>query len=167
MLAMVFFYGGNTSYERDIEEKTTYKATVCVYKNGELVDCVSNILTNIGAEFVEDQLTSPQTANKTEYITLSSTAADCTAGAEKLANEITTNGLEKASCTITDLGTGNWSCENTFTATGSLSNVQVAGYNWNATAQQPDMFACGTFTSVNLEANDQILVRWNITISSA
>ena len=144
-----------------------YKATVCIYKNGELIECKTNTLTDIGKEFIEDQLLNPQTENVTKYISLSNVTADCSVSATKLANEFTYGGLAKAECTITDLGSGNWSCEHTFTATDYMQSVQVAGYHWNATAQQPDMLACATFTSINAESGDEITIRWNLSISEA
>jgi len=164
---------GTTTKEKTITklENPVYKGVVSVYlkKAGSedwiLLSRKENTLTNIGKEWIENQMRNPQSVNKTQWITLSTVSSDCSATATKLANEITSGGLEKAQCSITDLGTGTWSCEYTFTATTSHSNVQVAGLHWNSTAQVDDMLACGTFTSVNLEANDQIKVVWNITIS--
>jgi hypothetical protein len=142
-----------------------YQATVCVWKNGELIGCQHNLLTNIGANFTQQQLINPQSVNKTAWITLSTVSGDCTASATKLANEITGSGLGKALCTLVSVNASSWSCEKQFTATGPVSNVQVAGYNWNSTAGANDLFACATFTAVNLEANDQLTIRWNVTIS--
>jgi len=144
-----------------------YKATVCIYKNGELIECKTNTLTDIGKEFIEDQLLNPQTENVTKYITLSNVTGDCTSTATKLANEFTYGGLGKAECTITDTGIGSWNCSHTFTATDYMESVQVAGLNWNATAEQPDMFSCATFTSVNLENGDKLTIVWSISISEA
>ena len=142
-----------------------YKATVCVYLNGQLIECKSNLITNIGKEFVEDQLTNPST-NSIKYISLSSSTSDPSESWTILPDEITTNGLERAECSITDIGYGQWSCEHTFTATGSVSGVRLAGLNWNSTSNSDNnLFAASSFTTVNLEANDQLLIRWNITIS--
>ena len=153
----------NSSYS--VSDSPVFKDTIEIYKNGKLVDIAHNTLTDIGKDWIEDQMKNPQSVNKTKWITLSSNSGDCTSSAKHLANEITTSGLGKAECTITDVGTGSYSCEETFTATGTVSNVQVAGLHWNSTAQADDMLACGTFTAVNLEANDQLTVRWNVTIS--
>jgi len=145
------------------KEFPKYKAIVQVYKNGKLVAETHNLLTNIGKEFVEDQLTNPST-NATKYISLSSVASDCSASATVLANEITTSGLARAEGTVTDSGTGNFTVEKTFVATGSVSDVQVAGLNWYSSGDD-NLFACATFTSVNLEANDELTIRWIVTIS--
>ena len=145
------------------KELPKYKAIVQVYKNGKLVAETHNLLTNIGKEFVEDQLTNPST-NATKYISLSSVASDCSASATVLANEITTSGLARAEGTVTDSGTGNFTVEKTFVATGSVSDVQVAGLNWYSSGDD-NLFACATFTSVNLEANDELTIRWIVTIS--
>jgi hypothetical protein len=148
-----------------VYDGTKYKATVCVYKNGKLIDCTHNLLTDIGKNFTQQQLINPQSVNKTAWITLSTATGDCSASATKLANELATANLGKASCTLTSINTSSWNCTKTFTATGSVSSVQVAGYNWNATAGANDLFACATFTSVNLENNDQLTISWQVSIS--
>ena len=151
----------------NVYEGTKYKATVCVYKNGELIECKHNLLTTIGANFTQQQLINPTAGNYTKYISASSTAADCADTSKtKLANEITTNGLARAECTLTSINASSWNCTKTFTATGSLSAVQVAGYNWNSTSNSAgNLFACSTFTPVNLENNDQLTLSWQVTIS--
>ena len=99
---------------------------------------------------------------------MSSVSGDCTETATKLANEITTSDLARAQCTLTSINASSWSCEHTFTATQSHSNVQVAGYHWYGdSGSDGNLFACAQFTSVNLEANDQLTIRWNVTIGGA
>ena len=147
-------------------ESPKYRAVVCVYKNGELIDCNHNLVTDIGKEFVEDKLTNASTAGVLQYISLSNSSQNPDVAWTVLPDEITTAGLSRAQCTLTDLGTGKWSCEYTFTATDSISNVRLAGYNWNETAGSDNkLFAASNFTSVNLEANDQLKIVWNVTIS--
>ena len=145
------------------KEFPKYKAVVQVYKNGKLIAETHNLLTNIGKEFIEDQLTNPST-NTTKYISLSTGATDCSESATVLANEITTAGLARAEGTVTDTGTGNFTVEKTFIATGSVSDVQVAGLHWYSSGDD-NLFACANFTSVNLEANDELTIRWIVTIS--
>jgi len=153
-------------HTKEIEEKPTYKAILTIYKNGELVDVVENLLTDIGKEWIEDQMVTPQTANFTKFISVSNSTTDCVVTDTILPGEIDYGGLARAECTITDLGIGNWSCEYTFTATTSIPNVRQAGYNWNATSTSDgNLLACANFTSVNMQANDQILIRWNVTIT--
>jgi hypothetical protein len=168
ILSNIFGASINTkTYAINVYDGTKYQATVCVYKNGELIECKHNVLTTIGKNFTQQQLINPQTANKTAWITLSNVSTDCPSdgSATKLANEIITANLGKASCTLTSINASSWSCEKTFQATGSVSNVQVAGYNWNATAGANDLFACATFTAVNIESGDSLTIRWNTTIS--
>jgi len=166
VLVAIYLTQGYQFHAVELVQPTEYLATVCVYVNGELIECTSNVLTNIGKEFVEDQLVSPQTANYTKWISVSNSTTDCVATDTVLPGELNVAGLTRAECTITDVGTGAWSCEKTFTATASVPNVRQGGYNWNSTATSSgNLLACATFTSVNLEANDQILVRWNVTIS--
>ncbi|RLJ10385.1 MAG: hypothetical protein DRP15_00085 [Candidatus Aenigmatarchaeota archaeon] len=149
-----------------IGESPKYRAIVCVYKNNELIDCNHNLVTDIGKEFVEDKLTNASTAGVLQYISLSNSSQNPDASWTVLPDEITTAGLSRAECNLTDLGTGKWSCEYTFTATDSISNVRLAGYNWNETAgSDNNLFAASNFTSVNLEANDQLKIVWNVTIS--
>ena len=159
---------------QEVKQGLNYKGIMCAYyrhAGGEwkLLGCQHNLLTDIGKEKIEDQLVSPaaaSTSNQLKYIAITNDSSQCASSSATNINEITTSDLERAECTYTDLGYGDWSCEHTFTATQSHPNVQIAGYFWNATAGQDNtMFACGNFTSVNLEANDQILIRWNVTIS--
>ena len=145
------------------KEFPKYKAIVQVYKNGKLIAETHNLLTNIGKEFIEDQLTNPST-NTTKYISLSTGATDCSESATVLANEITTAGLARAEGTVTDSGTGNFTVEKTFIATGSVSDVQVAGLHWYSSGDD-NLFACANFTAVNLEANDELTIKWTVSIS--
>ena len=166
----------NQVYNFLYTDKPLYKATLCTYlkKSGSsewvLLGCEKNTLTDIGKEHIEDQLINAQassTANNLTYIALTNVSGACTSTSTNI-QEITSGGLERAKCDFTDLGNGEWSCEHTFTASASHPNVQIGGYFWNGTAGQDNtLFACGSFTSVNLEENDQILVRWNVTISEA
>jgi hypothetical protein len=159
------FGSSSVSNTVSVYDGTKYKATVCVYKNGELIDCKHNLLTDIGKNFTQQQLINPQSVNKTAWITLSTVTGDCSASATKLANEITGSGLGKASCTLVSINTSAWNCTKEFMATGSVSSVQVAGYNWNSTVGANDLFACAQFTAVNLEANDRLTIAWGVSIS--
>jgi len=162
----------NTVSTMVFNEGIKYKGRVCVsYKDADTgtwkdLGCSSNLITDIGKEFVEDQLTNPQTANTTKYISLSNTSTSPSASWTKLPDEFTSLGLSRAECTIMDMGTGQFNCTHTFTATGSANNVNVAGLNWNgASDSEGNLFAAATFTSTNLEANDMISVIWIIQIS--
>jgi hypothetical protein len=174
--SFAFFKNSPKNIAVEKKENTFYKGIYSVYykKAGTdkwiLLGQNENTLTDIGKEKIEQQLVAPQAAsaaNELKYIAITNVSGACTSTSTNI-QEITTGGLERALCTYTDLGNGRWSCEHTFTASASHPNVQIAGYFWNATAgNDGSLFACGSFTPVNLEANDQILVRFNISISEA
>jgi len=152
-----------------------YHATVCEYykKAGtdtwQLIGCNHNTLTDIGKNFIRDQLTNPDNTKILKYISLATDPSDCSSSATNLASEITSNGLERHECSLTNgTGYGNWTCEYLFTATGSVSDVQVAGYHWDSTsASDNNLFACASFGSVDMEANDQIKIIWTVTVSES
>ena len=159
-----------------IEENPPYKGILCTYYKKAGTDkwielgCSENTLTNIGKNKTESQLIeglAASTANQLKYIALTNVSSVCTPTSTNI-QEITTGGLERALCNVTQLDYGKWSCEHTFTATAYQFNVSIAGYFWNATAgNDGSLFACGSFTANTFEANDQILTRWNVTISEA
>jgi hypothetical protein len=174
LLLPLLFQGLSHTITVSIDEKPPYKGILCVYyKKAGMNDwvelgCSENTLTNIGKNYTERQLIEPQaasTANQLKYIALSNVSTACTSTSTNI-QEITTGGLERALCTVTHLDYGKWSCEQTFTANAHTPNVQIAGLFWNGTAgNDGSLFACGSFTPVTLEQNDNILIRWNITIS--
>jgi len=169
VLLAILLINSNPLYQNEAKtaESIQYHATVCIYKNGELVYCGHNLLTDIGKEYIEDQLISPNSQASLRYISLSNSSTDCTASSTILPGELTIGGLTRANCTITDLGNGKWSCEYTFTLTDTVYDIRQAGYNWNSTPNSDNnLFACDTFPAISLESGDTLTVRWNVTFNA-
>lgn len=75
------------------------------------------------------------------------------------------NGLSNASGTFTKVSNpGNWSISNTFTSSADGQTVNgTALLNGSSTGSV--FFANNSFNAVTLNTNDQITIRWNISIS--
>lgn len=174
--SFAFFKNSPKNIVIEKKENAFYKGIYSVYykKAGTdkwiLLGKNENTLTDIGKEKIEQQLVAPQaasTANQLKYIAVTNVSGACTSTSTNI-QEITTSDIQRTLCTYTDLGNGKWSCEVTFHAQQSHPNVQIAGYFWNATpGNDGSLFACGSFTPIPIEANDELLIRFNLTISEA
>ena len=154
-----------------VSSGVNYNAMVCVYKNGQEIDCHHNLLLNAGKNMTRDALTNGLAAGGVpKWIALGNGTATQAPTDNVLATEIGTEcGLNRASGTI-NFDTvynniGNWSVTKTFTSscnnaivnTTALYNATVSGAN--------NTFAETTFTSTTLQANDQINITWFIFVS--
>ncbi len=162
-LSILALSGGVTQIPTTTGQGIGYKGSVCVYKNGELVECDHNVLYDTGADMVRDTLINPSDA--VDYIELCNATAGCgTPGAAKTEDytAYTAAGLSAAQGTTTVLGdTGNWTVTQTFTATDN--NLLV-----NATRLQNssgDDLAGNSFTLVTLQSNDQLTINWTLQVS--
>ena len=168
------FVGSNSNYSA--EDAINYKATVCakVIKNtGEVIDlgCQHNLLVDQGKDYILelmsgiDQTGATPGTDYAKYISLSTNSTAPDASWTVIPDEITSGGLERATGTCTRNAVGNWTCEHTFTASASFTGVQLTGLNWNGTAGAHSLVAAAQFSAVNLEANDQLQIKWTITVS--
>jgi len=178
IVSVVFAAGLYTSSSSDYlaENTINYKATVCakVIKNtGEVIDlgCQHNLLVNQGKDYILelmsgiDQVGATPGTDYAKYISLSTNSTAPDASWTVIPDEITSGGLERAAGTCTRNTVGNWTCEHTFTATTSFTGVQLTGLNWNGTAGAHSLVAAAQFSAVNLEADDQLQIKWTITVS--
>lgn len=135
-----------------------------IYKNGELVHKGHNLITNIGFNFTREQLLAPTTGVSLVHISLSNVSGVCTLTATGI-SELTVCGLTRAAGTVTRFGNNSYIVERTFTLTCDVPNLRVTGLHWSSTAGSTgNLFACFEFPVLNLVTNDQITVRWNVTI---
>jgi len=125
----------------------------------------SNIITNIGKEWVELQLGSDSPdAVSAQYISLSNSTDGLDAAWEIIPTEIAASGLTRALGDYLTTGTtGEWTITETFTATAGVS-ARLAGLNWESTGTG-NLMAADTFTLVTLADQDTLTVTWTITIS--
>jgi len=142
-----------------------YQGQVCVYKNGELVDCSHNLLYDNGKNITRDILGVGSNAPILN-ISLCNATAGCAvpaaAGSEAF-NTYTNCGLTSVQGTYATLqnAPGNWSVARTFTSTcdGITTNSTRLA---NVTG---GIFAGNTFTLVTLQNTDQLTINWTLMVT--
>jgi len=126
---------------------------------------VHNLLTDAGRDFLHQQgyKTTGLGANGGNYIALSTDTNGVADAHTTLAGEITNGGLTRAQGTVTHSnGETTSTVVKTFTASATHTAVQLCGLL--TAASTGTLVHEATFTSVNLENNDQLQVTWTITI---
>jgi len=137
--------------------------TVELIKDGVAINN-AGVLTNIGKDWIEDQLGDTPSTDPAKWISLSSDSSTPSATWTQIPNELTSDGLSRAEGTYSSTGTGQWKIEYQFTATGTVSNVQLTGLNWAASGDN-NLLCADTFTPVTLNNGDKLTVTWTITVS--
>lgn len=143
-----------------------YKGYVCVYKNGELVECNHNILFNNGRNMTRDILGNGGLGVPIQNISLCNATAGCdtpVAAASEAFTAYVGCGLGSLTGTYSALNNapGNWSLVKTFTS--SCDNVIMN--STRLTNSTGGIFAGNTFSLVTLQTNDQITVNWTLMIT--
>ncbi len=181
ILGLVFLIGSvsailSTHVTNPSEEGLKYNSKVCIEKNGELIQCSPNTLTNVGKNLIQDYLTGSQTT-EVKYIALcnttntsgdggGNTCAQPAVGDTVLAGEYHDCGLSRAAGTLSDQGTGNFSYAKAFTATcNSLETNVTSIFNSSTVGAAASYFAGNNFTIVTLETDDQLTVTWYIWVT--
>jgi len=151
-----------------------YGSSVCIEKNGELVSCGENTLTNAGKNLIQDYLIGAERTNISYIAVCNSTnvsgdgggngCAQPAVGDTLLEGEYSYCGLTRASGALTDQGTGNFSYAYTFTATCDSLVTNVTGL-FNSTSKLGTYFAGNNFTSVTLQTDDQLTVTWYVWVT--
>ena len=136
--------------------------TEILIKNGTATGN-AGVLTNIGKDWIENQLGNSPSTTAAQFIALSTDTSTPSASWTAIPNEITTGGLARAQGTYSDNGVGSWKITKTFTATSSFTGVQLTGLYYASTGST--LLAADTFTSVNLNPGDQLTVTWTVTVS--
>jgi hypothetical protein len=138
---------------------------VCIYKNGQLIDCKHNVITNAGKNATRDRLGTPGSLNAFQYLALGNGTAP-TATDTSLNSEITNCGLARALSTVYVLTTtGNWTLSKTWTFTCSTAVPVNTTAIFNDTASGI-MFAGTSFTTATLSTSgDQLTINYTIWIS--
>ena len=128
----------------------------------------AGVLTNDGADWVEDQLSdSPSAATIAKWIALTRDAHVPAAADERLWAEIdTAGGLDKAEGAYASTGVGVWTVFKQFTADTDYVDVQATGLHWTTTGSENNTMLCAdTFAPVTLASGDKISITWTITLS--
>jgi len=145
---------------------------ICACKNSEVcyegmpgASCEHNTIVSGGKNATRAYLAYGGTLAAFNYLALSNGSAPA-AGDYNLSTELTVSGLTRTTATVTsNPSDGNWSLVKTWTAGGQALNVNIVGI-LNQSSMGP-MLAGGTFTSVNLEANDQLTINYTLWIGSS
>ena len=163
LFAAILAYNKPITNVAQVAEAPKYHSMVCVWKNGELVECKHNVLFDSGKDLIKTILGDSGSGGPVKTIALCNASAGCaepTAAGTETYNEFSSCGLAPATGTYSSNGVGNWSIQKTFTATCDdlVTNVTRIG---NGTTY----FAGASFTSVTLQTNDQLTVTWTIWVS--
>jgi len=141
-----------------------YHSNVCVYKNGELVDCSHNLLYDSGKDLIRTYLgDTGGSGDEIDQIELCNSTAGCgapQADASESYTAYTSCGLEQATGTYGSLNTGNWSIFHTFTST--CDNIETNMTRLKNTAGTN--FAGVRFTDVTLQSSDKLTINWTIWV---
>ena len=125
----------------------------------------SNVITNIGKDWIEDQLGDSPATDPAKWISLSndgSSLATWTQLPTELNND---NGMGRWVGAYASTGVGVWTITYQFTATGAVT-VQTTGLQWSVTLQNDnDLMAAKDFTQVTLANGDKLTVTWTLTLS--
>ena len=127
-----------------------------------------NSLTNIGKDFIEQQISGTSNTSQCIYISLSNSTDEVPSPNTwvKLPDEITTDGLDRNTGEYASTGTGTWTVTHTFTA-GASFTVRLTGLHWKSTDDSDgNMLAAVAFnTPVTLAESDSLQVTWSGSIS--
>ncbi len=124
----------------------------------------SNLVVNIGFDWVEDQLGDSPDTTPAKWISLSLDGYVPAAGWTQIPSEIVADGLSRAAGTYSDEGTGAWNIVATFTASATHTNVQLTGLQW-ASSGDSNLMAANTFNPVTLNNGDALTITWILTLS--
>ena len=150
----------------DISNDVHYEGSVCVYKNGELVECNHNLLYNIGKAGIESCLGTavcPAPFLNISLCNSTATSSGCQtpiADASETFTEYTECGLGNFEGAYASIADGNWTVTNTFTSTCDAQSMNVTRLQ-NSTGGN---LAGNTFTEVTLQNADTLTINWSIGI---
>ena len=135
------------------------------YRNGVLISSShhAGVLTNIGKDFIEQQISGTPNASKAVYISCSNDTSSPVAGWYNIPAEITTDGLSRALGTYSSTGVGTWNVTNAFTVTGTNS-TQLYGLSISA-APAGGLIASDTSTQKDVSSGDTLTVTWQVTVT--
>jgi hypothetical protein len=155
-----------------------YKSDVCIEverSDGkfESVECMSNpnFFTDDGRNLIMHEIGTGASLGATNVIALCNISTGGTGAINCYGNNTASNGLSNATGTFSQIFhagraiPGNWSISNQFTSTADGVTVNGTALLNGTTQPASVIFANNTFTAVTLNTNDQITIRWNISIS--
>jgi len=123
-----------------------------------------NFVTNIGLDFCKQQLGGSPSTDSAKYVSLSTTTQTPVQTWTLLPDELATGGLSRSAGTYLTLGIGQWRIEKIFTATALTTGIRLSGLHW-AISGDNTLFAVAICVADTLQASDNFVVQWQISIS--
>lgn len=160
-------YGLGQPTNNEFGQPLEYHTNVCVYKNGELIDCNHNTITNVGKDFIKTSLTNTTgVTNNTINILALGNSSPTVAATTTLNSQYNTCGLANGTGTYNSnsASNGNWSMTRTWTSSCDGSLVNTTGL-YRAPGVPGELFAGASFTSTTLQNNDQLTINYTIWVS--
>lgn len=137
--------------------------TMWHWRDGVLIDYSHHpgTLTNLGANWIEDQLGDSPGTDPAKWIAVSNDTSSPSSAWVVIPNEITTGGMGRAVGTYADEGVGQWNITKIFSPT-ETGSCQLTGLYW---AVAGDYLLCAdTFNLINYQNEDAIQICWTITV---
>ena len=138
------------------------------YRDGELLsqEYGAGILSNIGKDWIEQQLAASDGAEEALYCADSNDASAPSAAWTELPNEIAANGLDRQAGAYTSTGVGTWNVSVTKPVTGTQS-TQLWGLHWDAADESDNNLLAidGTPAQKNCDDGDSLKETWQIAVT--
>jgi hypothetical protein len=173
LVLAVAFYLNPIKGSESSDATINYHSSVCkvvTRADGTVEDlgCNPNIVTNAGLNHLRDFLGQGNVGSANASIITVGNGTAPVAGSTTLNNEITDCGFGRVGATyaVVGAGSGNWSLTYTWTDVSCNGLVVNTTALFNASTSGT-MFAGNSFTSVTLQANDQLNVTWTIWVTSS
>ena len=125
----------------------------------------SNLIVDIGEDWIEDQLGDSPSTDPAKWISLSTDTTDPPLATwTQIPTEIAADGLQRKAGTYGSTGVGAWDIAATFNATATHTNVQLTGLQY-AVSGDNNLMAANHFTPVTLNNGDALTVTWQLSVS--
>lgn len=139
------------------------------WRDGKLLnkEYGAGVLTNIGKDYIEQQISNTNASEKALYCADSNDATDPPlASWTKLPSEITSNGLDRQTGAYTSTGVGTWNVSVTKTVTGTQS-TQLWGLHWVVTDDSDNNLLCADSgpSQKNCVNGDTLKETWQCSVS--
>jgi hypothetical protein len=126
----------------------------------------AGVLTTIGKDFIEQQISGSASTTVAKYISCSaSDTSGLSVASTQITSELDANGFTRATGTYASTGYGAWNVTYTFISSG-VQAVQSYGLQWSATKQTDNNLLCYDSSAVkNTVAGDTLKVTWQCSVT--
>lgn len=147
-------------------EVDCYTVLQDLYGNVKSATRNAGVLTNIGADWIEDQLGDTPSTDPAKWIAVDDSGiGGLSASSTQLTSELAASGLTRAEGTYASAGTGSWTITKAFSVTGTVT-ANAYSLQWSVTSQSDNNMLCYDSSSdKNCINGDTLTVEWTVTIS--